>query len=463
MNFLANLPPTEEIQIADAAHHIHPFTDSKQIRAQKTRVVSRAEGVHIYEADGRKLLDGMAGLWCVNVGYGRERINDAVRRQMSQLAYYNTFFQCTHPAATALAEKIAEHTPGDLDHIFFTNSGSESNETIIRLVRHYWAAQGKPTKTNIISRKLGYHGSSMGSASLGGMTGMHRQGGLPIPGIHHIDPPYWFGHEGEMTPEGLCKDRVRQLEKMIDWLGEDNVAAFIGEPIMGAAGVLVPPDNYWKEIRRVCTERNILMISDEVICGFGRTGHWFGAQHFGVEPDIMAMAKGLSSGYLPIGAVALSTKVAETFVEKAGEFYHGYTYSGHPACCAAALENIAIMEEEGLVEGARSGKAAKRLQKKWKALGDHELVGEARMVGMIGALELVPNKKSRKRFAEEGKVGGICRNISVDNGLVMRACWDRMVISPPLSITESEVDELIEMATKTLDDTAVRLRKEELL
>lgn len=463
MNFLANLPPTEEIQATDAAHHIHPFTDTKQIRAQKTRVISRADGVYVYEADGRKLLDAMAGLWCVNVGYGRERINDAVRRQMSQLAYYNIFFQCTHPAATALAEKVAEHTPGDLDHVFFTNSGSESNETIIRLVRHYWASQGKPTKTNIISRKLGYHGSSMGSASLGGMTGMHRQGGLPIPGIHHIDPPYWFGHEGDMSPEELCKDRIRQLERMIDWLGEDNVGAFIGEPIMGAAGVLVPPDNYWKEVRRVCTERNILMISDEVICGFGRTGRWFGAEHFGVVPDIMAMAKGLSSGYLPIGAVALSSKVAETFVEKGGEFYHGYTYSGHPACCAAALENIAILEEENLVEGARSGKAAKRLQKQWLALGEHPLVGEARIVGMIGALELVPDKRSRKRFAEEGKVGTICRNISVDNGLIMRACWDRMVISPPLSITEGEVDELVEKARKTLDDTAVKLKKEGLL
>jgi putrescine aminotransferase len=295
------------------------------------------------------------------------------------------------------------------------------------------------------------------------MTGMHRQGGLPIPGIHHIDPPYWFGHDGEMSPEELGRERVRQLERMIDWLGEDNVAAFIGEPIMGAAGVLVPPENYWKEVRRVCTERNILMISDEVICGFGRTGHWFGAQHFGIVPDIMAMAKGMSSGYLPIGAVALSSKVAETFIDKAGEFYHGYTYSGHPACCAAALENIAILEEEGLVEGARSGKAAKRLQKKWLALGEHPMVGEARMVGMIGALELVPSKKSRKRFAEEGKVGTICRNISVENGLVMRACWDRMVISPPLSITESEVDELVEKTAKTLDDTHAKLKKDGLL
>jgi putrescine aminotransferase len=452
MTFRANLPPTDEIQASDAAYHIHPFTNSKELHEQKTRVIARADGVYVCEADGRKLLDGMAGLWCVNVGYGRERIAEAVHRQMSELAYYNTFFQCTHPAATALAEKVAGLTPGGCKHIFFTNSGSESNETIIRLVRHYWGAVGKPTKTAIISRKLGYHGSSMGAASLGGMTAMHRQGGMPIPGIHHIDPPYWFGHEGDMTPEELAKDRVRQLERMIDWLGEDNVGAFIGEPIQGAAGVLIPPKGYWKEIQRVCRERNILLISDEVICGFGRTGEWFGAQHFGFEPDIMAIAKGLSSGYLPIGAVAMNDKVALPFIEKAGEFYHGYTYSGHPASCAAALENIAIIEEEGLVEGARKG-IGPYLQKQWLALGDHPIVGEARMAGMIGALELVPSRKSRKRFPEEGKIGTFCRNASVRNGLIMRACWDRMVISPPLNISETEVDELIAMTKKTLDET----------
>ncbi len=462
MTFRANLPPTEEIQASDAAYHLHPFTNTHELNAQKTRVITRADGIYVYEADGKKLLDGMAGLWCVNVGYGRERINEAVHRQMSQLAYYNTFFQCTHPAATALAEKVASLTPGTCKHIFFTNSGSEANETIIRLVRHYWGTLGKPMKTSIISRKYGYHGSSMGSASLSGMTAMHRQGGMPIPGIHHIDPPYWFGHEGNMTPAELGAERVRQLEKMIDWLGEENVGAFIGEPIQGAAGVLMPPDNYWREIQRVCRERNILLVADEVICGFGRTGHWFGSHHFGIEPDIIAMAKGLSSGYLPIGAVALSDKVALPFIEKSGEFYHGYTYSGHPACCAAALENIAIIEEEKLVERVKSD-IGPYLQKQWLALGDHPIVGEARMVGLIGALELVPSKKSRKRFPEEGKVGTFCRNASVSNGLIMRACWDRMVISPPLTITKPEVDELIAKTKKSLDETWVHVKAEGLV
>ena len=459
MTYMPNLPPTADIQATDAAHHLHPFTDTKQINAQKTRVITRAEGVYVYESDGTKLLDGMAGLWCVNVGYGRERIAEAVHRQMSQLAYYNTFFQCTHPMVTELAEKIASVTPGSLKHVMFTNSGSESNETIIRMVRHYWACMGKPGKTNIISRKLGYHGSSMGSASLSGMTAMHRQGGLPIPGIHHIDPPYWFGQEGDMTPAELGRERAMQLSKMIDWLGEDNVGAFIGEPIQGAAGVLIPPTNYWPEIEKICRARNVLLIADEVICGFGRTGKWFGCESFGFEPDIMALAKGLSSGYLPIGAVAVADRVALPFIEKAGEFYHGYTYAGHPAACAAALENIKIIEDENLVENAATGTGA-YLRKRWAELADHDIVGEARSAGMIGALELTPNKKSRKRFADEGKVGTMCRNNSVRNGLVMRACWDRMVISPPLSISEAEIDELVTKARSALNDTWKQVKSE---
>jgi putrescine---pyruvate transaminase len=459
---LQNLPPTEDIQASDAAHHLHPFTDAKQIHAQKTRVISRAEGCYVYESNGHKLLDGMSGLWCVNVGYSQPRINDAVHRQMSVLPYYNTFFQCTHPVVTELAEKMAKVLPGDMNHVMFTGSGSESNETIIRLVRHYWHVMGKPTKTNIISRKLGYHGSSMGAASLGGMTAMHRQGGMPIPGVAHIDPPYWFGHDGDMTPEELGAERAKQLNDMIDWLGEENVGAFIGEPIFGAAGVLIPPANYWPEIEKICRARNVLLVADEVICGFGRTGSWFGCQTLGFMPDIMVMAKGLSSGYLPIGAVGLSDRIALPFIDKAGEFYHGYTYAGHPACAAAALENIKIIEEDNLVEAVSSGIGA-YLRKRWATLADHDMVGEVRMTGMIGALELVPNKKSRKRFADEGKVGTLCRNHSVKSGLVMRACWDRMVVAPPFVINEAEVDELVTKARTALDLTWKQVKAEGLV
>ena len=262
-----------------------------------------------------------------------------------------------------------------------------------------------------------------------------------------------------MTLEELGRERAKQLNTMIDWLGEDNVGAFIGEPIQGAAGVLIPPANYWKEIQKVCRARNVLLIADEVICGFGRTGKWFGSETFGFEPDIMAMAKGLSSGYLPIGAVAVADRVALPFIEKGGEFYHGYTYAGHPAACAAALENIKIIEEEGLVENAATGTGA-YLRKRWAELADHDIVGEARSMGMIGALELVPSKKSRRRFADEGKVGTMCRNNSVKAGLVMRACWDRMVISPPLNIAEHEIDEIVSKAKVALDATWKQVKAE---
>ena len=459
---MANLPPISEIQALDAAHHLHPFTDTKEINAQKTRVITRAEGVYVYDGDGNKLLDGMAGLWCVNVGYGRTSIADAVHRQIQQLAYYNTFFQCTHPLATELAGKLAQVTPKGLDHAFFTNSGSECNETVIRFVRHYWAAQGMPYRTKIISRRLGYHGSSMGSASLSGMSAMHSQGGLPIPDIHHIEPPHWFALGGDKSPEEFGLLAAKQLETEIDRLGAHNVAAFIGEPIQGAGGVIIPPDTYWPEINRICKERGILLVADEVICGFGRTGKWFGSDTFGIKPDLMSLAKGLSSGYLPIGAVMVSDKVAETFIEKGGEFYHGYTYSGHPVTCAAALENIRIIEDEKLVQRA-GGEVGKYLKDKWLQFGAHPLVGEARMIGMIGALELCKNKQTREFFPKQGDVGTICRNFSVKNGLIMRACWDRMVISPPLTISKSEIDELIGKVAKTLDETLVAVKKEGLV
>ncbi len=264
------------------------------------------------------------------------------------------------------------------------------------------------------------------------------------------------------SPEEFGLIAAKQLEEAIDRLGEHNVAAFIGEPIQGAAGVIVPPSTYWPEVNRICKQRGILLVADEVICGFGRTGNWFGSDTFGIEPDFMSLAKGMSSGYLPIGAVMVSNKVAETFIEKGGEFYHGYTYSGHPACCAAAIENIRIIEEEKLVERA-GGEIGRYLKDKWLALGDHPLVGEARMVGMIGALELAKNKKTREHFPKQGDVGTICRNISVKNGLIMRACWDRMVISPPLTISKGEIDELIGKAEKTLDETLVAVRREGLI
>ena len=453
MSSIPNHLPTAELQALDAAHHLHPFTATKELNAKGARVITRADGVYLWDSDGTRILDGMAGLWCVNVGYGRTELADVAADQMRQLPFYNTFFQTTHPPALALAAKLAELAPGDLNHAFFTVSGSDANDTNLRLVRHYWASQGKPDKSIVIARKNAYHGSTVGAASLGGMTHMHEQGRLPIPDIVHIDQPYWYGEGGDLSPHDFGLARARALETEVQHLGADRVAAFIGEPIQGAGGVIIPPDSYWPEIQRICDQYDILLIADEVICGFGRLGPWFGSQHYGIRPDLMTLAKGLSSGYQPIGAVMVSDKVAAGLIEDGGEFFHGYTYSGHPVACAVALENLRILEEDGIVDHARTV-AAPHLAARWAELADHPLVGEARMVGLIGALELTPDKATRARFAaKEGTVGLRCRERCFANGLVMRHVRDSMVISPPLVITEDEIDQLVALARRALDET----------
>ena len=278
-----------------------------------------------------------------------------------------------------------------------------------------------------------------------------------VPDIVHIDQPYWFDEGGDMDPNEFGLQRARALEEEIDRIGEDKVAAFFAEPIQGAGGVIVPPETYWPEIGRICKERDILLITDEVICGFGRLGEWFGAIHYGVEPDMMTMAKGLSSGYLPIGATAVSERIAQTIFDNAGEYVHGYTYSGHPACCTAALKNLEIIEREGLVDRVKTH-TGPLFQEKFAKLGDHPMVGEVRCVGLMGALELVPEKPSRKRFDNVGEVGTICRNHCFQNGLIMRAVRDTMVVSPPLVITDEEIDEFMEKAWKSLDQTWQKVR-----
>lgn len=452
-----NQLPTDELQALDAAHHLHPFTDTKELNAEGPRVITRADGVWLTDSDGRRYLDAMAGLWCVNIGYGRDELADAAARQMRQLPYYNTFFKTSHPPVIALAARVAELAPDGMEQVFFASSGSEANDTNIRFVRHYWAAQGKPEKSTIISRKNAYHGSSIGSASLGGMTAMHAQGGMPIPGIHHINQPHWWAEGGDLSPAEFGIACARELETAIDALGEDKVAAFIAEPVQGAGGVIVPPHTYWPEISRICREREILLIADEVICGFGRTGNWFGSETFDIKPDIMTIAKGLSSGYAPIGGSVISRDVMAVFEEVAGEFTHGYTYSGHPMAAAVALENLRILDEEGIVERVKTT-AGPKLAEVWQGLGDHPLVGEVRQCGMMGALELTPDKNARAAFATPGQVGAIARGFSFDAGLVMRAVGDAMIISPPLSMSAEETDTLGERAWTALDQTLAYIR-----
>jgi len=449
---------TADYRARDAAHHIHAFSDMKSLNAEGSRVIVRAEGSWIWDSEGNRILDGMSGLWCVNIGHGRKEIAEAVQRQMADFSFYNTFFKSTHPPAIALAEKLAAITPPQFNRVFFVGSGSEANDTVIRMVRHYWASLGKPDKTVLIARKNAYHGSTLGGGSLGGMTSIHSQGGLPIPGIHHIAQPYWFGEGGEMSEAEFGILAARELEKAIDEIGEENIAAFVAEPIQGAGGVIIPPATYWPEVKRILEKRDILLVADEVITGFGRTGNWFGSQTFGIEPDLMSIAKGISSGYLPIGGVMVSDKVADVLYD-AGEFHHGFTYSAHPVTAAAALENLRIIEEEKLVERVRDD-IGPHLQRGWRALGDHPLVGEARMTGLMGAIELVPNKPSRVgRFADTGRVGTIARDISLANNLVMRAVRDSLIIAPPLTLSHDEADQLLASARKTLDDTQAELKR----
>lgn len=444
---------TSEWRISDREHYLHPFTDTRLLAEKGCRIITHGDGVYIWDSEGHKYLDGMAGLWCVNVGYGRKEIADAVYKQLVELPYYNSFFMTTTPPSIELSDLLTEVTPPHLNHVFYTNSGSEANDTVIRLVQRYWDLAGKPEKRTIISRHDSYHGSTIGAASLGGLKAMHEQGHLPIPGITHIDPPYWFRDGGDQSQEDFGLSSARLLEEKINELGAENVAAFIGEPIQGAGGVIIPPETYWPEIQRICRENDILLIVDEVICGFGRTGKWFGSDYYQLKPDLMPIAKGLSSGYVPIGGVMVGDRIADLLIEKGEEFAHGFTYSGHPVACAAAIENINILRNENIIENVESN-IGPYFQDGLQELSDHPLVGEVRGVGLVGALELVKNKKTREFFEPAGDAGKICRDYCFNNGLVMRAVRDTMIVAPPLTITRSQVDEMVKLARKCLDLTA---------
>lgn len=461
MSTITNHLPTAELQALDAAHHMHPFTTGDDLAAKGARIITRAKGVYLTDSDGHEILDAMAGLWCVNLGYGRPEMGQVAARQMNELPYYNTFFQTTHVPVIALSAELAKLAPGNLNHVFYAGSGSEANDTNLRMVRTYWAEKGEPQKSHVISRKNAYHGSSIGSGSLGGMAPMHAQGGMPIPGIHHIGQPDWWAEGGDHTPEEFGLARAQELEAKILELGAENVAAFIGEPVQGAGGVVVPPSTYWPEIQRICKKYDVLVIADEVICGFGRTGNWFGSETMGITPDIMTIAKGLSSGYAPIGGSLVSDEIAA--VIGACEFNHGYTYSGHPVCAAVAMENLRIMQEEDILSHVRNV-AMPALHAALADLSEHPLVGTVNKSGMMASLPLTPHKESRAKFAVEGgTVGYMCREHCFANNLVMRHVGDRMIISPPLVIKPEEVEVFAKRAKLALDATYKDLKDQDLL
>ena len=443
---------TASWQAADAAHFLHPFTDFQALARQGSRIISRADGISLWDSEGRQLLDAMSGLWCVNVGYGQAALVDAAARQMRELPFYNAFFQTATPPAIALAERLAALAPPGFEHVFFTNSGSEGNDTVLRMVRRHWDLLGQPQRQVIISRHNAYHGSTVAGASLGGMSAMHAQGGLPIPGIRHIGQPYAFEHGQGEDKLAFGRRAAGWLEDEILAVGPENVAAFIGEPVQGAGGVIIPPVSYWPEIQRICRQYDILLVSDEVICGFGRTGQWFGCETFGFQPDLMTFAKGVTSGYIPLGGVLVGERVARVLIDRGGEFEHGYTYSGHPVACAVALANLDLMQQLQLVDRVRED-LGPYLAQGFAALRSHPLVGDAETCGLMGALLLLRDKALQQPFDAAIGIGMVCRSHCFANGLVMRAVGPRMIIAPPLVITRSQIDQMLGLIRHCLDLT----------
>ena len=440
---------TQALQRLDSAHYLHPFTDHAALANRGARVMVRGDGIYLWDSEGRRVIDGMSGLWCVNVGYGRASIVDAAARQMAQLPFYNSFFGTTNVPAVKLAARLAELAPPNMEHVFFTSSGSEANDTALRMVWRYWQLMGQPQRRIVISRRNAYHGSTVAGASLGGMDAMHAQGAMPIPDIHHIGQPHFAAHGAAhgagMTEAEFGLHAANWLEEAILAAGPDKVAAFIGEPVQGAGGVIIPPSTYWPQIQRICDRYGILLVSDEVICGFGRLGAWFGCEVMGTRPDLIPFAKGVTSGYVPLGGVMVGERVARVLIERGGDFNHGFTYSGHPVACAAALENIRILAEEKLVERV-AHETGPYLKAAFARLAAHPLVAHAETCGMTGALTL----------AQPG-IGMLCRGHMFDNGVIMRAVGDRMIVAPPLVMTCAQIDEMAERIGYCLDLTLARL------
>lgn len=449
---------TQHWRALDAAHHIHPFTQTSLLNREGVRVITRAKGVYLWDSDNVKLIDGMAGLWCVQVGYGNEELTRAGCEALNTLPFYNHFFKTTNPYTVELAAKLAGLLPAGHQRILFANSGSEATDTALKLIRYYWNLQGKNEKKIHLSREMSYHGVTMAAASLSGLTPMHPQWDLPLPGFAKVPAPYWYGARlagyGDIGAEEFGHLVTQQMEQSILEIGPEKIASFSAEPVQGAGGLIIPPPGYWAEVQAICRRYDILLHADEVITGFGRTGEWFGSQTFGIEPDIMTMAKGLSSGYQPISAISLGRRMGDAIAEAPEELVHGYTYSGHPVASAVALANLNVLERDGVVTRVKNDIGPYFQRRVRETFAEHPLVGEVRGVGMLAAMELVENKNTHAPYPRSAGAGTICRDHCFANGLVMRAIRDTMVLSPPLIISEAEVEELLTKAKLCIDLTA---------
>jgi 4-aminobutyrate--pyruvate transaminase len=440
----------------DLAFHLHPSTNLALVQAEGPLVIARGDGVYVYDEAGNRYIEGMAGLWCAGLGFSEKRLAEAAYRQLQTLPFYHSFSGKVPAISTELAEKLVGVAPAGMAKVFFANSGSEANDSAVKLAWYYNNALGRPNKKKLIARRRAYHGVTVASASLTGLAFAHSDWDLPAPRFLHTETPHhWRGANPGESEEAYAQRLADELEKLILAEGPDTVAAFFAEPVMGAGGVIVPPATYFERVQAVLSKYDVLMVADEVICGFGRTGNMFGSQTFGIRPDVITCAKMLTSGYQPMSAMMVSDRIYRVLEEqsrKLGVFGHGFTYSGHPVPAAVALETLAIYEERGLVGHVRA--VAPVLQDGLRAVADHPLVGEARGVGLIGAWELVRDKATRASFDPKAGVGAQLVKNAQKRGAIIRVLpGDIIAFSPPLVIQAHELRELLAHATAALDDT----------
>ena len=440
---------TERLKALDIAHHLHPRTNLRRHAQAGPLIIAKGDGVNIWDTDGNRYIDAAAGLWNINVGHGRTELAEAARSQIEEIAYGPTFFGLATPPPIELAAKLAEMYPGSVNHFQFTSGGAESNETAIKIARYFWALKGQPEKITIISRFIGYHGIAMGTLSATGIPAFWQNFGPRPEGFVHLMAPYPYRNADDQQDEEAFVDKlVAELEETIATIGADKIAAMIGEPIQGAGGVIVPPASYWTRVSAVLAANDILLIADEVITGFGRTGQMFGSETYAFQPDIVSIAKGISSGYIPLGAVGVTDEIYATMLEPDAMFMHGFTYSGHPVACAVANANIAIIEREELARNAEEQGAY--LLSKLEELSPHQNVGDVRGKGLMLMVEVVKDKASKEAFTAADDAGPRLGQAVRKHGIVPFASEKGIMISPPLTITRDEVDRIAEAIRRSI-------------
>ena len=459
-------PPRNSTAARDVAYALHPYTDHKAHLEKGPVVISRGKGVRVWDDQGKEYIESVAGLWCAALGFDNERLVQAAAEQMRRLPFYHAFTAKSHEPMVDLAEMLIERAPAPMSKVFFANSGSEANDSVIKILWYMNNAIGRPEKKKIIGRLKGYHGITLAAASVTGLPNNHKLFDLPLPGFFHVSAPHHYreGRPGE-SEEEFATRLAQELDDLIVREGPGTVAAFFAEPVMGAGGVIVPPPTYYEKVQAVLKRHDVLFVADEVICGFWRTGEYWGSQTMGIQPDIVTCAKALSSSFLPISAVMVNERVFQGIAEGSsavGTWGHGFTYSGHPVPAAVAVETLKIYDEMDMLGHVR--RVGPYMQKALRErFAEHPLVGEVRGVGMVAAVELVADKAARANFEAGRKVGPRLMKLGEDNGVILRGLpGDSIAFSPPLVITEGEVDEMLDRFGRALDELSVQIRRESL-